>query len=379
MRKINMAEPHFTEVDRKYIHQEIDHILDGALSMGPNVQAFENDFANMIGVKYAVAMSSCTAALEVALGAHGIGAGDEVIVPVETFVATGMAIHLSGATPIFAEISESTFCLDLEEIKHRTTPDTKGVILVHMAGYITSEVDSIRNYCDEKNLFFIEDAAHSPGVKRNGKAAGTFGHVGCFSFYPTKVMTSGEGGMLTTNDDKVAAYARSLQHRGRDMQAGTEQYNLPGRNVRMTEMAALLGRVQLSHLEEFLDVRQRIAAIYKSKFQNDNRVQLIIPDEISASSYWKVPLLLNSDKIRDVVIEKMKEKHGVSLDSAYQPALHLQPFFREIYGTKPGDLPRSEALLSRHVCLPCHPQMNEDDAEYVVCSLKETLDSMSDE
>lgn len=379
MRKINMAEPHFTEDDRKYIHQEIDSILDSALSMGTNVQTFEYDFANMIGVKHAIAMSSCTAALEVALGAHDIEIGDEVIVPVETFIATGMAIHLSGATPIFAEISESTFCLDLEEIKLRTTSKTKGVILVHMAGHITSEVESIRNYCDENNLFLIEDAAHSPGVKLNGKAAGAFGHVGCFSFYPTKVMTSGEGGMLTTNDDKVAAYARSLQHRGRDMQAETEQYNLPGRNIRMTEMTALLGRVQLNHLGEFLKIRQQIAAVYRSKFQNDNRVQLIIPDEISASSYWKIPLLLNSNKIRSVVIENMKKKYGVSLDSAYQPALHLQPVFRKLYGSKSGDLPRSEALLSRHICLPCHPQMNEGDAEYVVCSLKETLDSLNDE
>jgi len=374
-----MAEPHFSEDDRKFIHQEINKILDGALSMGPNVQAFEDEFAEMVGVKHAIAMNSCTSALEVALGAYFIGTGDEVIVPAETFIATGMAVHLSGATPVFAEISKSTFCLDLEDVKARTSSYTRGIILVHMAGHITSEIEEVKKYCDENNLFLIEDAAHAPGVKRNGQVAGSFGHVGCFSFYPTKVMTSGEGGMLTTNDDKVASYARSLQHRGRDMNVGIEQYNLPGRNIRMTEMTALLGRVQLSHLKEYLDTRQRIAKIYKSELQDDNRVQLIIPDDMSASSYWKVPILLNSKKNRRIVTEKMKKEFGISLDWAYQPALHLQPVFRGLYGTKPGDLPKSEDFLSRHICLPCHPQMTENDTRYVICSLKEILDSLNDE
>jgi len=373
MRKINMADPHFTQEDRAWIHREIDAILDGALSMGPNVQAFEREFAAMVGVRHAIAMNSCTAAIEVALLALGVEAGGEVIVPAETFIATGMAVHLVGGTPVFAEISESTFCLDLEDVKRRVNARTKGIILVHMAGFITPDIIEFRGYCDAQGLFLIEDAAHAPGATRAGRASGSFGHAGCFSFYPTKVLTAGEGGMLTTDNDGVAAYARSLQHRGLDMQASVEQYNLPGRNIRMTEMAALLGRVQLSHLDEFMEIRWQVAAIYQFELKDDERIRLIMPDEMSASSYWKIPVLLGIATDRVAVTESMRQA-GVLVDWAYQPALHLQPVFRDLYGTMVGQLPRTEDLLARHICLPCHPQMSKEDAIYAAQSLKVALD-----
>lgn len=372
MRRISMANPHFTQDDRKWIHREIDAILDGALSMGPNVQAFEREFAAMSGVRHAVAMNSCTAALEAALLALGLAAGDEVIIPAETFIATGMAVHLVGGIPIFSEITESTFCLDLEDVKRRVSAKTKGIILVHMGGLIAPNIEEFRRYCDGHGLFLIEDAAHAVGAIRGGRAAGSFGHAGCFSFYPTKVITCGEGGMLTTNDDNLAFYARSLQHRGRDMQASAEQYERPGRNVRMTEMAALLGRVQLSHLDEFLAQRRRLAAIYQSELRGDARVSLILPDEAAASSYWKIPMLLDSSIDRISVTRKM-EAAGISVDWAYHPALHLQPVLHSLYDTMEGQLPRTEALLARHICLPAHPRMSEEDALYVTHSLKTAL------
>jgi dTDP-4-amino-4,6-dideoxygalactose transaminase len=371
MRKINMADPHFSAEDRKWIHREIDAILDGALSMGPNVRAFEQEFAARVGVRHAIAMSSCTAALETALLYRGV-AGREVIVPAETFIATGMAVHLSGGMPVFAEISESTLCLDLEDVKRRVTPRTAGVILVHMAGLVTPDVLSFRAYCDEMGLFLIEDAAHSPGALLNGRAAGSFGHAGCFSFFPTKVITSGEGGMLTTDDDEVAAFARSLQHRGRDMHAKIEQYVLPGRNIRMTETSALLGRVQLSHLDEFLGRRRQIAAIYKRELDGVPAVRLVMPEQLEASSFWKVPLLLDRSLDRAAITERMA-KAGVAVDWAYQPSLHLQPVFRKLYGTCEGMLPRTEDLMGRHLCLPCHPRLTDDDAAYVAGALKSAV------
>lgn len=374
MRKINMADPHFSEDDRKWIHREIDSILDGALSMGPNVQAFEREFAARIGVRHAIAMNSCTSALEAALLAKG-AAGREVIVPAETFIATGMAVHLVGGTPVFAEISESTLCLDLDDVKRRVTPQTAGVILVHMAGLITPDILAFRQFCNEQGLFLIEDAAHSPGARFNGREAGTFGHVGCFSFFPTKVITSGEGGMLTTDDDYVADYARSFQNRGRDMRSSKEQYVIPGRNVRMTEMSALLGRVQLSHLDEFLSKRRQLAAVYARELSGRDELLMIIPEILENSSFWKVPLLLDPALDRELITQKMADA-GVVVDWAYQPALHLQPVFRSLYGTVDGSLPTTESILGRHLCLPCHQRMTEDDAVYVVKMLKNAIKNL---
>lgn len=371
MRKINMADPHFSEEDRKWIHREIDLILDGALSMGPNVQKFEQEFASRVGVRHAIAMSSCTAALEAALCSKNV-AGREVIIPAETFIATGMAVHLSGGTPVFAEISELTLCLDFDDVKRRVTPKTAGVILVHMAGLVTPDISQFRQFCDDKGIFLIEDAAHSPGARHQGREAGSFGHVGCFSFFPTKVITSGEGGMLTTDDDEIAAFVRSIQNRGRDMQTRTERYVLPGRNVRMTEMAALLGRVQLSHLEEFLGRRRQVAAIYRRELTGLPGAKLILPAALESSSFWKVPLLLDQSVDRVLVTERMAAA-GIAVDWAYQPALHLQPVFRDLYGTTEGMLPRTEDLLSRHLCLPCHPRMADEDAVRVARTFREVV------
>jgi perosamine synthetase len=373
VRKIKMADPHFTEDDRAWIYKEIDLILSFSLSMGPNVKLFEEEFATMVGVKHAIAMNSCTAALEVALAFQGIDGG-EVIVPAETFIATGMAVHLVGGTPVFAEVLESTFCLDLEHVRRLVNDNTRGIVLVHFGGMITPDIDDFVKFCNERELFLIEDAAHAPGAMLDGNAAGSFGSAGCFSFYPTKVITAGEGGMLTTNDDKLAMYARSQQHRGRDMDASTEQYLFPGRNIRMTEIAALLGRVQLSHLDEFLEQRQKLAGVYQDEFQGDKRVTIVLPADKKMSSCWKVPVVLDENIHLNSLEAKMKDA-GIFIDRAYQPAIHLQPVFRKLYGTKAGQLPTTEAVLARHICLPCHPQMKIEDAVYVAQTLKNILDS----
>lgn len=362
-----MAEPHFSEEDRQFIHREIDAILDGALSMGPNVQSFEREFAARVGVNHAIAMNSCTSALEAALLSKGV-AGREVIVPAETFIATGMAVHLAGGTPTFAEISETTLCLDFHDVKRRVTPRTAGVILVHMAGLITPDILKFRRFCDDNDLFLIEDAAHAPGARYGDREAGSFGHAGCFSFFPTKVITAGEGGMLTTDDEEIATFTRSLQHRGRDMQSRIEQYVLPGRNIRMTEAAALLGRVQLSHLDEFLRRRREVAAIYGRELTGLPGVRPILPVAFESSSFWKVPLVLDRTLDRASITERMAAA-GVVVDWAYQPALHLQPIFRDLYGTAEGLLPTTEDLLSRHMCLPCHPRMTDQDAFHVARTL----------
>lgn len=375
MNMITMASPHFTQEDRVRFHREVELILDGALSMGPNVQLFEREFAERIGVKHAIATNSCTSALEIALQSKNVK-GMEVILPAETFIATGMAVHLSGGIPIFAEISASTLCLDIDDVKRKVTKNTAGVIIVHMAGLISPDILALKNFCNKKNLFLIEDAAHSPGANLDGLQAGSIGNVGCFSFYPTKVITSGEGGMLTTNDDGVAEIARSSQMRGLDLRSSREQYSMEGRNVRMTEITALLGRIQLSHLDEFLHRRREIAKIYYDELANVKGITVIFPKQIEGSSFWKIPILMESHIDRDLIQQEMQEAK-IATDFSYQPALHLQPFFQSHYGTKEGLLPATEDILSRHMCLPCHPRMSDDDVFYAANTFKNLIKKYS--
>ena len=175
--------------------------------------------------------------------------------------------------------------------------------------------------------------------------------------------------MLTTNEDDIAAYARCYQNRGRDMQSPVERYVMPGRNVRMTETAALFGRVQLSHLDEFLARRRRIAAIYGEALASVRQVRLLLPAKLEFSSFWKVPLILDRSIDRALLTERMAAA-GIAVDSAYQPAMHLQPVFRDLYASAEGLLPRTEDILSRHLCLPCHPRMTDEDVVYVANKLK---------
>jgi perosamine synthetase len=370
-KKITMADPHFDSIDRERIHREVDNILDAALSMGPNVVAFQKEFAEKMNVRHAIAMNSCTSTLEAALLAHQIK-GKEVIVPSQTFVATGMAVHLSGGTPVFAEISPETMCLDIDDVKSKITQNTAGIVIVHMTGIVTPNIMKFKNFCEENNLFLIEDAAHSPGAILNDQYAGTIGDVGCFSFFPSKVMTSGEGGMLVTNDDAIARFAKSYQNRGRDMSSKVEIYTMPGRNVRMTEMSALLGRIQLEKLDDFLKKRRALAKIYQKELFGVDGINVLIPEDLKSSSFWKVPIILNSEIDRSVLTQHMLS-NGITVDWAYNPPLHLQPVFMDLYQTFQGQLPITESCLARHICLPCHPRMAEKDAFYVAQVLKDFL------
>ena len=367
-KKITMADPFFDETDRKRIHREIDVILDQSLSMGPNVIAFQEEFAKKMNVKHAIAMNACTSTLEAALLAHDIK-GKEVIIPSQTFIATGMAVHLNGGTPVFAEISPKTLCLDLQDVKRKVTKNTKGIILVHMTGIITPDIFEFKTFCKENNLFLIEDAAHSPGAIIENQYAGTIGDVGCFSFFPSKVMTSAEGGMLVTNNNDIAQFAKSFQNRGRDMSSNIELYKIPGRNVRITEISDLLGRIQLEKLDKFLIRRRAIANIYRNELVKlHDLLDILVPNDINTSSFWKVPIILSQGLNRQDITNEMISE-GISVDWAYNPPLHLQPVFQDLYKTHKGQLPITENYLDRHICLPCHQGMTDNDALYVTKKL----------
>ena len=362
---LTTAFPYFPPEEQAWLSQQLHEILNGQLAMGPRVKEFEQAFAAYCGSSYAVAFPSCTSSMEAALIALGVGPGDEVLVPVETFIATGMVVSLVGARPIFTEISEQTFAMDVDDAWSRVTERTRGAIFVHFAGFISPDLPEFVKRMQESGRFVIEDAAHAPGAELNGKRAGTFGDAGCFSFYPTKVMTTGEGGMLVTDRKDIANVARSLQNRGRDMDNRDESYILPGRNNRFTEIAAAMGLSQLRCLPGFLAQRRRVAAIYDELLLESEMFLPLLANGGSSPSYWRY-VVTPTIKIDRTHLRDRLAEDQIMIDWAYDPPLHLQPVYRRTLGTKPGMLTRSEDILSRHICLPIHAQMRDCDPEFVV-------------
>lgn len=362
---LTTAFPYFPPEEQEWLSTQLGEILNAQLAMGPRVRDFEQAFATYCGSPYAVAFPSCTSSMEAALIALGVGPGDEVLVPVETFIATGMVVSLVGATPVFTEISSHSFAMDVDDAWSRVTERTRGAIFVHFAGFVSPDLPSFVKRMQEAGRFVIEDAAHAPGAELNGKRAGTFGDAGCFSFYPTKIMTTGEGGMLITARGEIASVARSLQNRGRDMNNRDESYILPGRNNRFTEIAAAMGLSQLRCLPEFLAQRRRVAATYDELLLQSEMFVPLLANGDSAPSYWRYVATPTVNVDRKELRDRLAEDR-INIDWAYDPPLHLQPVFRQMLGTQPGMLPRSEGILSRHICLPIHAQMREIDAEFVV-------------
>jgi perosamine synthetase len=375
--KYQMAYPNFPKKETRWLLKEFKNILDGnaPLSMGHRVKEFEESFAEYVGAKYAVGTNSCSAALEIALQCSGIENGDEVVVPVQTFVATGFAVVNVGAKPIFCDVDSRTFCMSLFELKKTVTSKTKAIILVHMAGMISPDALKIKEFCKDKNITLIEDAAHAIGSSISGVKAGNIGDIGCFSFYPTKIMTTGEGGMLLCSNKAIYERANSLRNRGRDMNAKSESYTQLGTNNRMTEFAALMGISQLSCLNDFLNIRGTIANIYNEKITNSSishlAQTLIVPNEITHSN-WRYLIKLDPS-INRKSIRNYLAKSNIASDWAYYPPLHLQPYFIQFSQTFKGQCPVAEDILERNFCLPVNTLMHQKDAEFVVDKFIEAI------
>ena len=362
---LTTAFPFFPPDEQQWLNSQLTEILNQQLAMGPRVKKFEEDFAAYCGQPYGVAFPSCTSAMEATLRALGVGPGDEVLVPVETFIATGMVVSLVGARPVFTEIEAETFSMDFDDAWDRVTERTKGAIVVHFGGFISPSLVSFVEKMHKSGRFVIEDAAHAPGAELNGCCAGSFGDAGCFSFYPTKIITTGEGGMVVTGRKDIAEMVRSLQHRGRDMNSSDEQYVLPGRNNRFTEIAGAMGISQLRCLPDFLEQRRNVAAVYDELLLRSELFVPLLASGGSRPSYWRY-VAMPTIKLDRIALRDELAKDKVSIDWAYDPPLHLQPVYQEQLGTRPGMLPKAEKILSRHICLPIHARMRDIDAEFVV-------------
>ncbi len=369
--RILSAKIHFPEADRRQILEKMDECLrTGYLTLGENGRKFEEQFVQYVGRRYAVAVNSGTSSLEIPLRILGV-TDKTVLVPTNTFFATPAAVLHAGGKVRFVDADSQTFSLDVESLTRSIASDAVGVIVVHIGGIVTPRITEIQQICEEHGIWLLEDAAHAHGSSYKGKMAGTFGVAASFSFYPTKVMTSGEGGMIVTDDECIYQEALSYRDQGK-VDFLTNRHTRLGYNWRMSELHAIVGLSQFERLEEFIAARRRVAAIYDEGLASVPGVHPLAIPEGCQCNFYKYIALLDKGIDRSRVKKMLREEYQVSLSGeVYELPCHLQPIFRE--GCKEGDFPVAEDICRRHICLPMYVTMTDDEAQYVVSSLKEVL------
>lgn len=331
----------------------------GMLASGDRVLEFERKFADYCGTTHAVAISNGTAALHAALLAADIGPGDEVIVPSFSFFATASAVSMCGARPVFADVDESTFTISPSQVEERVTPKTKAVVGVHLFGQ-PFDVTAVQDTCEKHNLKLIEDAAQAHGALFNGEKTGGVGHMGCFSFYATKNMTTGEGGMVTTSEKAYAERLRLIINHGQ-----TEKYLHArlGYNYRMTDMAAALGIVQLKKLEKFNMRRRKNAEYYNAHLSVKGLVTpAVVPGTQHVYHQYVVRLTEEFPVTRDEFIRHLATK-GIGSAVHYPTPIHRQPLYLAAHD--PDPCPVSTRLASSVLSLPVHPLLDAKELAYI--------------
>ena len=361
---------YFPDEDRKQILTAIDECLrTGQLTLGKYVKAFEDKFAKMVGTRYAIAVNSGTSSIEIPLRIFGVK-GKEIIVPTNTFFATPAAVLHAGARVRFVDVDPQTFSIDVESFEQAIGPETVGVIVVHIAGIVTPRMAEIQEICKQHGLWFLEDAAHAHGACYNGRMAGTFGRAASLSFFPTKVITSAEGGMIATDDVKV--YEEALIYRDQGKAESSSNFHTRlGYNWRMSEPHAIIGISQLARLQEFTVARSHIATIYDRGLKNTPGVQAFRLPEGCLSNYYKYIALLEKGVDRSLLKKQLRERYQVGLSGeVYDIPCHQQPIFRPYSA---GEFPNAEDICRRHICLPIYSNMTDNEAEYVLFALKSAL------
>ncbi len=360
----------FSPEDRQWIAERIQEVLEsGRLTLGPYGAAFEERFAAYCGAPHAVAVNSGTAALEIILRSLEV-AGKDVLVPANTFFATAAAVLHAGARPVLVDTDPDSFGTAPEAVERRLTPNTAAIIVVHIGGVVSRRMPELQELARKKGIWLVEDAAHAHGSSFAGTAAGTFGVASAFSFYATKVMTAGEGGMIVTGDERIAAEARIYRDQGK---AGfTENIHTRlGYNWRLSEPHAIIGLKHLERLPAMIEARQRIAALYDEGLADCRRLTPLAVPAGGVCNYYKYIAVLAEKIDRKALKTELRERYGVSLaGEVYEEPLQKQPVF-ERYGDYP--LPHSEHVCARHICLPVFSGMTGDQARQVIDALKTTI------
>ncbi|MBI1976790.1 MAG: DegT/DnrJ/EryC1/StrS family aminotransferase [Candidatus Omnitrophica bacterium] len=369
--KIPSAKIVFNEQDKKEILKTIEESLTtGQLTLGKNGTAFEEEFRKTTQTQFAVAVNSGTSSLEIILRALNLQ-GKEVLVPTNTFFATAAAVWHAGAVAKFVDMNSNSLSFDMDILTRNVSKKTGAVIIVHIGGIVTPDMPELVNFCNESGIYLIEDAAHAHGSTLNGKAAGGFGVASSFSFYPTKVITAGEGGMIATNDPRIVEEAKKYRDQGKASFLENKHDRL-GYNWRMSELHAAVGKVHLRHLSEFVEERRKIAKKYDEGLKRIKGIKSLPVDSGCRSNYYKYIAILEKGIDRAQLKKALREKHNVSLSGeVYELPCHLQPIFQN--GYKKETFPNAEEFCRRHICLPVYQGMTDAEVGQVLLSLETEL------
>jgi perosamine synthetase len=372
--RIHLSRPDITE---KEIEAVCKVLRSPDLSLGPKVPEFESAVADYVGRKHAVAVNSGTSALYLCMLALDIGPGDEVITTPFTFIASTNCILMAGAKPVFVDIDPANLNIDPDRIEKKITKKTKAILPVEVFGS-PANFDKICQIAQKHKLPVIEDSCEAIGSTLNGKKAGTFGKISVFAFYPNKQITTGEGGMIITDDETIADMCISLRNQGRGRQGGWLAHARLGFNFRISDINCALGIVQLSRLEEIKAKRQQVAKWYQEFLADEKR--LIVPTAPAGCDIsWFVFVVRLTEKYtfqhRSSILQEMLNE-GIQV-SNYFPPVHLQPFITEKFGFKKGDFPITEAVSCRTIALPFYNNLKKDDVAEVCKILQKILDKTS--
>ncbi len=355
---IPYAVPYVTEEDARAVYKAV---LEKRLSQGIYVERFEKEFSKYVCAREGIAVTNGTAALHLVLAALEIGPGDEVIVPSFSFISTANVVLYQGAKPVFADIDPLTLNIDPNSVREKISEKTKAIIAVHYAGH-PAEMDELNEIAEENDLFLIEDAAEAHGSIYKSKMVGSLGCAACFSFYPNKNITTGEGGMVTTNDKELAEKIRMLRSHGQH-----EQYNFKyiGFNYRMTDIQAALGLVQLKRLKWVLTRKIEKAKYYTKRIKELNFVRPPYEAPYVRHTYMFYTVQFESIELRDKAIE-LYEKEGIETRTAFNPPIHLQPVYVRLFRYGRGYLPHTEKASDTVLSLPLFVEITKEEQDKVL-------------
>lgn len=367
----SLARPDITVSERRAV---LEVLKTPNLSLGPKLAEFEKRVSRYLKMKYAIAVSSGTSGLHLLIKSLGIGTGDEVITTPFSFIASANCILFEKAKPVFADINEKDLNINPENIKRAITKKTKAILVVDVFGH-PADWDRISRIAKAHRLKVIEDSCEAFGSRYKSKKCGNFGDAAVFAFYPNKQITTGEGGMIVTNDKKIARLCRSMRNQGRGNDSKEWLvHEMLGYNYRLSDLNCALGIEQLKRIDDILVRRSNLAEMYSSKLSHVSEIELpYVSPHVKVS--WFVYVIKLTTKFRrnqrDKILTILRAK-GIEC-SNYFPPIHLQPFYRKMFGCKEGDFPIAESISKRTIALPFYNNLNSKQVGYIVKSLKEAL------